>query len=229
MGTQQTVDHLAAALFGRTRRAVLSLLLSHPDESFYLREVARNAGAGQGAAQRELQRLEQAGIIRRFARGRQVFFQANHECPIFAELRGIVLKTAGVADVLRAALQTLVGRVRLAFVYGSVARGQPRQDSDVDLCIVGAVTFAEVVNALGPAQEKLAREVNPTVYPPAEFTRKLAAGHHFVTSLARDPKLFLIGDERELARVAQEPTAGAAPDQSAGDRRAARRRRPRPR
>ncbi len=169
MGTLVTQDVLCSALFGETRRAVLALLFSRPDESFYLREVVRWAGTGRGAVQRELARLEQAGIVRRRRRGSQVHFQASAECPVFGELRGFVLKTVGLVGVLRAALSPLAERIRVAFIYGSVARGEARAASDVDLCVVGGVTFAEIAGAIRGAQEKLGREINPTVYPPAEF------------------------------------------------------------
>lgn len=214
MGTTGVKDSLSLVLFGKTRRAVLALLFSHPEKSFYLREVVRAAGVGQGAVQRELQRLSQAGIVLRSTRGQQVHFQANTDCPVFSELRGIILKTAGVADVLREALNPLAGRIRFAFIYGSVARGEPRQGSDVDLCVVGEATFAEVVAVLGVSEEKLKREVNPTVYPLAEFECKLAAGHHFLVSVVRGPKLFLIGDEGELAGMAEKWLVGFSRKQS---------------
>ena len=192
---------LSVALFGKGRRAVLGLLFGRPDETFYLREIVRWAGAGQGAIQRELQRLAAAGIVRRTRRGNQVYFQADRRCPIFAELRGIVLKTMGVGDVLRAALAPLADRIKLAFIYGSTARGESGYGSDVDLCVVGNVAFAEVVAALGPAQETLVREVNPTVYPPAEFDRKLAERHPFVSNITTGPRIILIGDEGESGHM----------------------------
>ena len=194
-------ETLSVALFGKGRRAVLGLLFSRPDETFYLREIVRWAEAGQGAIQRELRRLVEAGIVQRTRSGKQVYFQADRRCPIFAELCGIVLKTVGVGDVLRAALAPLAKRIKLAFIYGSIARGESGRGSDVDLCVVGEVTFAEVVAALGPAQETLGREVNPTVYPPAEFKQKLAERHPFVSNIASGPKIVLIGDEGESGHV----------------------------
>jgi len=189
------MNSLAAALFGKGRRQILGLLFSRPEETFYLREIARWAGTGLGAAQRELRRLVAAGIVRRTRRGNQVYFQANPQCPIFSELRGIAVKTAGVADVLRAALAPLARRIRQAFVYGSIARREARQASDVDLCVVGDVSFAEVVEALAPAQETLAREINPTVYSPKEFRQKLAKKHPFLSNILTGPRLVLMGDE----------------------------------
>lgn len=189
---------LAEALFGKTRRCVLRLLFGHPDRAFFLREITRACDVGQGPVQRELSRLAQAGIITRRRDGRQVYFQADSSCPIFIELRAIVAKTVGIADVLRAALQPLRERIRVAVVYGSAARGELRSGSDVDVLIVGGVSLRNVVEVLSPTQDRLGREVNPSVFPTEEWLRRLRAGDHFPTSVAAGPKFFLFGDERDL-------------------------------
>lgn len=204
MSTSSVPGPLSSALFGKTRRSVLALLLSHPDRSFYLREIARQVRTGLGAAQRELTRLAAAGVIRRISQGHQTHFRANPECPVFAELRGIVLKTSGAAEVLREMLWPLRDRIRLAFIYGSIARGEPREGSDVDLCVIGDTTFSAVVAALGGAHDLLGREVNPTVYPPDEFRRRLARKDHFLYALSRGPRIVILGDERELAGMAEQ-------------------------
>jgi len=194
-------DRVGEVLFGRTRRAVLALLYGHVDEEFYLREIIRAAGVGQGAMQRELATLVAAGLVLRRTHGRQVYFRANPENPVYRELRGLLLKTAGVADALREALGPLAASIKVAFVYGSVARGEERRASDVDLLVVGDASFGEVTRALAPAQRRLGREVNPTVYAPGEFAEKLAAGHHFLRSVTERGKLFLFGDEHDLRRL----------------------------
>jgi len=189
-------------LFGKTRGSILALLYGHSDEAFYVRQIIRVLSAGQGAVQRELKTLSEAGIICRRMEGHQVYYQANRDSPIFGDLQALVTKTFGVADVLRAALAGLSDRVLVAFVYGSVAKGAAKADSDVDLLIVGSATFAEVVSALRPAQERLSREVNPSVYPPAEFRRKLAEGSRFLATVVRERKIFVLGDDHELAALA---------------------------
>jgi predicted nucleotidyltransferase len=201
------INSPSLSLFGKTRRAVLSLLYSHTDESFYLREIARAAGVGLGAVQRELKHLSDSGILRRTVRGNQVHYQSNPDCPIFQDLKNLVIKTAGVGDVLRAALAPLADRIELALIYGSFARGEQQRGSDVDLLIVGDVTFSEITSALGEAQDTLGREINPTVYPPGEFQSKLTGGHHFLTSVSKEPRIFLIGGEHELERLAQKRLA----------------------
>ena len=90
--------NLSSALFGKTRRAVLALFFSRPAESFYLLQLIRITGMGQGAVQRELKRLSEAGIITRTGRGRQVDYQVNRDCPIFEELHGLMIKTAGSGE-----------------------------------------------------------------------------------------------------------------------------------
>jgi uncharacterized protein len=198
---------LSSTLFGRNRRAVLGLLYGHPDQEYYLRQIVRAAGGGHGAVQRELEQLSDAGIIRRCVRGSQVYFQANAECPIFAELRSVIVKTAGAADVLRSALAPLGDRIRLAFLYGSMARTQQKATSDVDVLVVGKVEFREIVAALAEAQSQLGREVNPTVFGVDEFRAKISARHHFLQNVLKREKVFLIGDGRELERLAAERLA----------------------
>lgn len=191
------------SLFGKTRQALLSLLYSRADEAHLQESLIQLAALGRGTVQRELEFLARAGIVRRTVRGRQVYFQANPESPIYAELRGLVVKTAGVADALRAALAPLAERIQVAFIYGSVAKGQERRASDVDVMVIGEVSFAETSEALGRTQESIGREVNPSVYAPADFRAKLAAKHHFLRSVLKGEKIFLIGDDRELARLAK--------------------------
>ena len=203
MSAINITDNLSATLFGKTRRAVLALLYSHADESFYLRQIARIADVGMGAVQREVKNLSKAGIIRRTVRGRQVYYQANPECPIYAELKSLVIKTVGVGDVLRTALIPIADRINVAFLFGSLVRGGEGSRSDVDVMVVGDVTFTEVVLALSHIQETVQREINPIVYPPEEFRSKLAADHHFLTTTLVGPKFFLIGDEHELTKLAE--------------------------
>jgi len=188
----------SAVLFGKTRRRVLGLLFGHPDRTLYLRQIVRQTGSAQGAVQQELETLTRAGLLRRTPQGRQVHFQARRDSPVFPELQSLLLKTVGLVDPLREALGPLEGQVLAAFVFGSAARGELRNDSDIDLFVVGDAGFDVVAKALVPAQERLGRDVNPTVYPPAEFRRKVRNGHHFVTSVLREPRLDVIGGSNEL-------------------------------
>ena len=201
MGTKTLEPPVSSALFGKTRQAVLALLFGHDKESFYLRQLVRAVSLGQGAVQRELAHLTAAGLLTRTRRGNQVYYQANRNAPIFPELKSLLVKTAGAADVLRATLAPHADRVQVALLYGSVAHGTDRVESDIDLLVVGKVSFGEVAEAVSTAQEKLQREVNPSVYSPEEFRKKLLEGHHFVRRVFQGPKIFLIGGERELKRL----------------------------
>lgn len=201
MGTHPSV--LSKVLFGQTRRSILALLFGHADEQFYLREIARRGGTGIGATQRELGQLTEAGLVSRVRRGHQIYYQANRENPIFSELKSILVKTCGIRDILLEGLTSLEDRIELAFVFGSIARGEENASSDVDLMVVGEVTFTDVMSALGQIEAKVGREVNPTVYGPREFREKLAAKNHFLSTIAKEKKLFVIGDEREFRRLAQ--------------------------
>ena len=191
------------SLFGRTRQALLAILYSRADEEHLQESLIQLAGLGRGTVQRELEFLARAGVVRRTVRGRQVYFQANAQSPIYGELRGLVVKTSGVADVLRGALAQLSGRISAAFIYGSVAKGSERRGSDVDVMVIGEASFAEVSEAVSQAQKTIGREVNPSVYTPADFRIKLKAKHHFLRTVLNAEKIFLIGDEHELGRLAK--------------------------
>lgn len=219
-------ETLATVLFPKARRVVLGLLLSHPERAFYLREVVSLTGLGIGNLQREFERLTSVGILRRFEQGRHVYFQADSTCPIYDELRGIVLKTVGVADELRSALSPLRDRIELAFVFGSVARGGANSASDVDLLVVGDVTLAEVAAAVRDSETRLLRPVNPTVYPLREFQAKRAARQHFLTQVMEREKLMVIGGDDELAAISGKSVAPSARNLGTGNRRSARHRRP---
>jgi predicted nucleotidyltransferase len=203
VGSRTVVSGGSPSLFGKTRQALLALLYARADEEHLQESLIRLAGLGRGTVQRELEFLARAGVVRRTVRGRQVYFQANPESPIYAELRGLVMKTAGAGDALRAALAPLSGRIRVAFIYGSVAKGAERRGSDVDVMVIGDVSFAEASEALARAQKAIGREINPSVYAPADFRAKLAAKHHYLRSVLNGEKIFLIGDGRELARLAK--------------------------
>ena len=191
-------------LFGsRLRARLLGWLMTHPDERYFVRQLTGILGADSTNVSRELARLAGLGILTARQEGRQKYFQVDPRSPLFPELRGLAVKTAGVADVLREALAPAAGRIAAAFVFGSVAEGRANVRSDVDILVVGSVPFEEVSRLLGPAGERLKREVNPTVYPVAEYRTKLAAGHHFLSAVKKGRKVFLFGDEHELNRLAQ--------------------------
>jgi predicted nucleotidyltransferase len=193
MGTNGVSTDLSSALFGKTRRGVLGLLYARPDEAFYLRQITREVGAGQGAVQRELQRLADAGILLREARGRETYYRANRTCPIFAELHGLALKTVGLADVLRAALLPFQDHVRLALVYGSQAAGTATAGSDVDLLIVGSPDEVALHTAIAQTEARLGRSVNYTLLSAQEFATRRRERGGFVSRILAGPTILLRG------------------------------------
>jgi uncharacterized protein len=193
---------LGDLLFGQTRGRILALLYGTPDQSFFVRQIARRTSTSVGAVQRELETLTDFGLIDRSNLGSQVFYQANRSNPVYAELHSLVAKTSGIFHLLRSSLAPLVPQISFAFVYGSLARGEETAASDVDLMVVGDVTLDELLPRLAPVEQDLARPINPTVYSLKEFKSKLRAKNHFLSSVARGKNVFLIGDEDELRKVA---------------------------
>ena len=191
---------LADALFSSTQQRVLAILFGQPDRSFYAAEIIRMAASGSGAVQRELARLEQSGLVTGRRVGRQKHYQASRDSPLFAELAGIVRKTVGLAVPLREALRPLESRILAAFVYGSVAKKKDTARSDIDLLVIGdEVTYADIYAALEPYRSRLHREINATVYTRADVSKHLKEGSAFLKRVFGQPKLWIIGSERDLA------------------------------
>jgi predicted nucleotidyltransferase len=196
------IKTVADVLFGKARGAILGLLYEHPDQSFYYRQLTRELQSlSVGTLQRELDTLTQLGLIERSMLGKQVFYRANRNHPLFPEMRALVSKTVGLVPTLRSALAPLADRISAAFIYGSIARQEERAESDIDMMVVGRAKLEDVLGNLGNIEASLRRPVNPTVYSVSEFKKKLAGGNHFLNSVVAGKKIFLIGDEDELRKV----------------------------
>ena len=186
---------LGDLLFGQARGRVLRLLFGQPDQTFFVRQIAREVGMSTGSIQRELEALSQVGLIVRSTSGHQVYYQTNRNHPVFPEISALVAKTVGVFQQLASALTPLAKRISLAFVYGSVASGNENSESDVDLMIVGDVTLDEVLVQLGSVERLIGRAINPTLYSDSDFKTKMDSGNHFLRSVMRGERVFLIGED----------------------------------
>jgi predicted nucleotidyltransferase len=214
---------LADALFNRTRQQVLALTLLQPDRRWYQLELANRLGVRASSLQRELRILTAAGLLKRDQDGKRVYFQADTACPIFEDLSRILARTVGIVEALKEALEPFRDRIVVAFVYGSVADSSERTGSDVDLMVIGDVQLSEIAPALRPFERSLARPVNPTVFAPSEFGRRVARTNHFLTNVLGGKPLFIIGGQNELAQLTSGATTKNPPDEPTGTRRSARR------
>ena len=192
---------LLDALLPKTRQGILAAVLVRPEKAWYASELARRMGVTPSSLQRELQDLTKAGILKSHRQGHMTYYQANQEAPVFEDLRGLFLKTAGLVDVLAEALKPLASKIPWAFVYGSIASGSEQSDSDIDLMVIGKISPADLALPLRRARELLGREINPTVYTLAEFVKKRATKDHFLAQVLAKPKLHVLGSENELAKA----------------------------
>jgi predicted nucleotidyltransferase len=185
---------------------ILAAVLMQPGRSWYRSELAGHLGVSPSSLQRPLAALLAAGILQSRRHGNRLYFQANFDSPLYPEIRGLVAKTVGLVGVLREALAPLAAKIAVAFVYGSIARGEEVSTSDVDLFLVGTVGLADLALPLREAQGRLGREVNPSLFAPVEFAKAARARHRFVMGVLDSAKLFVIGTEDDLARVARPKT-----------------------
>ena len=193
---------IATALFSDSQCRVLQWLFGQPERSFHLSELRRLSGLGSASLQRELNRLDEAGLVTSERVGNLRRFQANPDSPVFDELLGIVRKTLGIVPLLKDHLQALTPRLAHALLFGSVAKATDTAHSDIDLLLVGdGLSLGEILETLQPVETQLGRKINPTTYTPAEFARRLAEPDSFVNRVLSQPVVPLIGEPLEPARA----------------------------
>jgi len=185
---------LADALFPRTRQEVLKHLIDASD-GLHLRELERRTGLNSRHLMRELHSLRDAGLLAATKVGNQVIYRMNPACPIVNEISSIIRKTIGLAGTLREILKPVAGRFELAYIYGSLAAGGERSDSDIDLMIVGDVGLRELSPYLAEMQRETGREISPTLYAPHEYSQGLSDPDSFVQRVHDGPRINLFGGD----------------------------------
>lgn len=183
---------------------ILRELVVVDDRPIHLRELARRAGLDAAGVQRELKNLVASGIIIELISGNQKEYRLNPDCPIYPEIRMLVIKTVGLAKLFQDALKPYIKKIKVAFIYGSYAEGTTDADSDIDLMVIGDISFDYVVDALRNTEETISREINPTVYPLNEFSQKAKRKNRFITSVLKGDIIFIVGDRDELGRIVEE-------------------------
>src|SRR5580765_5616947 len=191
---RRAASAVASALFTPVQQRVLGLLFGQPERRFQSAELIRLAGSGTGAVHRQLQRLEKAGLVNVSREGNQKYYTARTDAPVFPELRGLIVKTVGIIEPLRAALTPVAHEIDLAFVFGSVAKGSEHAGSDIDLLVVtDKLAYSDIYSALAAAEQRLGRTINPTVFTPAEWKMKRTHPDSFSARITAKPRLFVIG------------------------------------
>jgi predicted nucleotidyltransferase len=204
------MDSVAEALFtSQARLAVLKLLFLNASNRLYLREIATRTCQPVRAVQRELGRLEAGGLLESSLEGRRKYYRVHRQAPIFQDLKSLLIKTVGLGQQLQENLRPAGGRIPLAFIFGSYARRTEAGSNDIDLRVVGSISGRELAKLLAPAAKDLGREINPVILTKEEFREKAAEGNHFPLMILREPKIFLVGGEDELAQLAGAGTSEA--------------------
>ncbi|MDO9122863.1 MAG: helix-turn-helix domain-containing protein [Deltaproteobacteria bacterium] len=190
------MNRLAELLSSRARAEIFRLLLSGTGEELHVREIERRSGLNDSTLRQELRKLVRLELVQSRRDSNRLYYRAKTENPLYPEIRNLVLKTSGLSDVLKSALKDK--RIRVAFVFGSIAHGEEKAGSDVDLMVIGQLGLRDLSRLLSGIEEKIGREVNPHVLREEEFRKRIRAKEHFASSVMEAPKIFIIGSEREL-------------------------------
>ena len=190
------MNRLAELLSSRARAEIFRLLLSGTGEELHVREIERRSGLNDSTIRQELRKLVRLDLVQNRRDSNRVYYRAKTENPLYPEIRNLVIKTSGLADALKSAL--VDKRIRVAFVFGSIARGDETATSDVDLMVIGQLGLRDLSRLLSGIQEKIGREVNPHVLKEEELRKRIRAKEHFVSNVLESPKIFIIGSHHEL-------------------------------
>jgi len=196
---------LAELLSSRVRAEVFRLLFGVKESELHGRELARRSGVNESALRQELRKLKRLGLVRARRAGNRVYYRSNTDHPLYLEIHRLVLKTGGLVDVIGEALKG--ARIKVAFVFGSVADGKATVSSDVDLMVVGSLGLRELTSLLAGTAEKLGREINPHVLTEVEYQERIERADHFVTNVLSGPKLFLVVSQDDLEAMGGERLA----------------------
>jgi predicted nucleotidyltransferase len=180
---------------------ILKLFLFNPDNSFYQRQISQLTSQSIRGVQREVNKLEKIGLIESSTEGNRIYYKINRRCPIFKELRAIFLKTAGIAEVLKDALEEK--NIKIAFIYGSYAKNKENFSSDIDLMIIGDISSKMLSGILSKPKRKLLREINYVVFSPEELIKRILDKNHFIESVLEGKKVFIIGDRNEFKTLVE--------------------------
>jgi predicted nucleotidyltransferase len=190
---------ISNALFSQVQQRVLALIFGYPERSFYTSEIVKRIQSGTGAVERELSRLQRSGLVCVERIGNQKHFRANRASPIFRELQSLVVKTVGLIEPLREALQPYSNKIKAAFVFGSVAKGTDTAQSDIDLMVVGdELSYSDLYAALQNAESLLQRKVSPLFLSVKDWRRKASEKDSFANVVKAHPKLFIFGSEMDI-------------------------------
>jgi len=192
-----SMNILAELLSSKIRAEVFRILFGTRDESLHMREIERRSGLTIGTVQQELKKLHRLDLITKNRDGNRLYYEANKDHPLYSEIKNIVLKTVGLVDVLREALQESP-EIRSAFVFGSIARGEEKADSDIDLMVIGNIGLRQISALTSPLVDQIGREINPHVFTVSEYKKRIAQKEHFISQVMSEPKLFVIGNEQDL-------------------------------
>ena len=190
------MSSLAKILSSKIRAEIFRLLFGTNDKALHMRDIERRSGFAIGTIQGELKKLSKLDLVLKEIDGNRTYYRANKNHPLYNDIHNLVLKTTGLVDVLRNALETQ--KIKLAFVFGSFAKGEESADSDIDLMVIGNLGLRDITRLLSDTQGKILREINPHVYSLDEFIKKYKKNDHFVSQVVEGPQIFIIGSEDEL-------------------------------
>jgi len=186
---------LQSLITSKIRIALLRIFVLSPQSSFNINEMTRRTGFSIRGVEKELKNLHAGGILRRELAGNQHRYQFDPECPVAREIKGLIIKTVGVAEMVKCALSPMGDKIDRAFIYGSFATGDYDNQSDVDLFLVTDLPGLKMAELLGEVQKEIARPINISQFTLEEYRQRKGRKDHFLTNVLNNPKIIILGSK----------------------------------
>jgi uncharacterized protein len=193
---------LSEILSSKIRAEIFHLLFGIANEELHMREIERRSGYIIGTVQTELKKLLRLNLVIKRRDGNRLYYRANKDHPLYPDIHNIILKTVGLTDVLKKAIEHHPD-IHIAFVFGSIANHNEKAESDVDLMVIGSLGLRILTRLLSGITQQIGREINPHVLTIEEFMKRKAKKDHFIIQVVDSPRIMIKGNDDEFKAMAQ--------------------------
>ena len=161
------MTQLAEILSSKVRAEISRLLFGIKERELHVRAIERQTGFSIGTVRQELQKLARMQLLITRRAGNRLYYRANVDHSIYPDIRNLILKTVGLVDILKRVLNK--DSIKIAFVFGSIAKNQEGARSDVDLMVIGKIGLRTLTGWLIGITEEIGRDINPHILSIKEF------------------------------------------------------------
>lgn len=182
---------------------VFLYFLLNPVEDAYLARIVDSTGKALIQVQRTLKRLVDSGLVLKTTEHKKSYYKADRNHIAFDEMLHLTIQAKIFSDMFKKDLELFAEKVDFGFIFGSVAKGSNTPESDIDIFLVGNLTYDDVSSFMFKLSQELVQEVNIIIFSPRELSKQITAKISFINNVLNEPKIWLFGDKNEFKKTYQ--------------------------